>query len=237
VASIEGILRKWVGSREIEHPAESVFVVGLGRFGASVATTLMGLDVEVMAIDTDQGLVDEWADVLTHVRVANGTDVAMLTQLGVADFDAAVVAIGTGIEASILTTAALVDLGVKNVWAKAITNEHGRILTRIGAHHVVYPERDMGERVAHVVTGQVIDYFHLDDDFALAELKIPKSLAGVVLGSSGIRKQFGVTVVVVKPAGGQFGYADHETVLGEGGVILVVGPVEAVEKFTEFAAR
>src|SRR5680860_614543 len=124
------IFRKWVFDRELDHgvpEAESAFVIGLGRFGTALSTTLVGLGVEVMAIDRDQTLVDKWASHLTHVRVADGTSADVLRQLGAADFDAAVVAIGTGIEASILATAALADLGVKRIFAKAITEEHGRI--------------------------------------------------------------------------------------------------------------
>ncbi|MBN4047551.1 TrkA family potassium uptake protein [Acidimicrobiaceae bacterium AH-315-P05] len=217
--------------------ADSVFVVGLGRFGTAVASELVELDVDVLAIDTDQALVDEWVDHLSHVRVADGTDSSTLSQLGVTEFDAAVVAIGSGIEASILTTAALVDLGVKNVWAKAITEEHGRILQRIGAHHVVFPEREMGERVAHVVTGQVTDYFELDENFALAELAVPAALAGTRLGESGIRDRFDVTVVCIKPVGHSFTYATNQTVLGAGDVVLIAGEVEAVEKFAEYASK
>ncbi len=230
------LFRKLVDRQRTDgQSASSVFIVGLGRFGTAVASTLMELDVEVMAIDTDQDLVDRWAEKFTDVRRADGTSSSALAQLGVAEFDAAVVAIGTGIEASVLTTAALVDMGVRNIWAKAITNEHGRILTRVGAHHVVYPEREMGERVAHVVTGQVIDYFQLDDGFVLAELEVPSSLVGVSLAESGIRHDYAVTVVCVKPAGASFTYVSADTRLGAGDLMLVAGGVDDVERFADYA--
>jgi trk system potassium uptake protein TrkA len=216
--------------------AKSVFVVGLGRFGTALATSLVAMGVEVMAIDTDDGLVNEWSDKLTHVRLADGTSATTLTQLGAATFDAAVVAIGTDLEASILSTAALADLGVSNIWAKAITNEHGRILERVGAHHVVFPEKQMGQRVARVVTGQVLDYFLLDEGFVLAEVKAPKALQGKSLGESGVRRNFSVTVVCVKPSGGNFTYATAETVLGEGDLVLVAGTVNDTERFARFAS-
>jgi trk system potassium uptake protein TrkA len=216
--------------------AKSVFVVGLGRFGTSLATSLVAMGVEVMAIDNNEVLVNEWADKLTHVRMANGTSAATLTQLGAAAFDAAVVAIGTDLEASILTTAALADLGVNNIWAKAITTEHGRILERVGAHHVVFPEKEMGQRVARIVTGQVLDYFLLDEGFVLAEVKAPKTLLGQSLGDTGVRTNFSVTVVCVKPAGGNFTYATAETVLGEGDLVLVAGSVQDTERFARFAS-
>lgn len=211
--------------------AESVFIIGLGRFGTALGTTLMQLGKEVMAVDTDQALVDRWAEHFTHVRTADGTSVATLEQLGVRDFDAAVVAIGTGIEASVLSTAALVDLDVTQIWAKAITNEHGRILTRVGAHHVVYPEREMGERVAHVVAGQVIDYFELDDGFVLVEIGVPSEYVGVAVGDSDIRQRYDVTLVCIKPAGGAFTYVTPETVLGPDDLLVVAGMVDRVDRF------
>ncbi|MDH3755986.1 MAG: TrkA family potassium uptake protein [Acidimicrobiia bacterium] len=217
-------------------PAESVFVVGLGRFGASMASTLVELDIEVMAVDIDQKLVDHRADELTHVRLADATDSATLKQLGAAGFDAAVVAIGTGMEASILSTAALRDVGVDNIWAKALSDEHGRILERIGADHVVYPERQMGERVARLVTGHFLDYFQIDEGFVLAELEAPEELLGATLGDSDIRSRFGVTVVCVKPELSVFTYATVDTVPRKGDVLVVAGEVKAVERFLDFAA-
>ena len=123
-----------------------VLVIGLGRFGSAVAHELERLGFEVLGIDADAKLVQAHADVLTHVVQADTSDnVEVLLQLGAAEFDSAVVGIGSDVEASILTTAALVDVGIPNIWAKAVTASHGRILSRIGAHHVVYPEHEMGQ--------------------------------------------------------------------------------------------
>jgi len=195
----------------------------------------MDLDVEVMAIDTDPELVNKWAERLTHVRVADGTNPAVVEQLGVVHFDSAVVAIGSKIEASILTTSTLSDAGVQNIWAKAITSKHGQILERVGADHVVYPERQMGERVAHVVTGKLIDYVELDDGFVLVELVVPASLVGKSLGESAVRARFGVTIVCRKPRDGVFTYATSETVLEEGDLLVVASTVADAERFAEFA--
>lgn len=227
--------RDWIktlGEPEVPR-AESVFVVGLGRFGGALAQRLVALGVEVMAIDVNQELVDTWSERLTDVRLADGTNPTVLQQLGAAEFDAAVVAIGTSLEASILTTSALADLmNGPNIWAKAVTAEHGRILERVGAHHVVYPERQAGERVARVVTGQVLDYFPLDDGFVLVELAAPSKYVGVVLGDSDIRRHFGVTVVCIKHTGRSFTYATAETVLDAGDLLVIAGTVEDVERFT-----
>jgi len=178
-----------------------VAVIGLGRFGGAVAAEMERLGFEVLGIDGDGGRVQYYADMLTHVVQADATDETVLRQLGVPDFRHAVVGIGNDVEASILTTAALADLGVADIWAKAITRSHGRILERVGAHHVVFPEHDMGHRVAHLVGGRKIDWFLLDEDFAMVEAIVPNSLAGQTLGDLGIRARFGVTVVCVKPEG------------------------------------
>ena len=217
--------------------ASNVFVVGLGRFGVSLASTLVELDIEVLAIDTNQKLVDQWADKLTHVRRADGTSADTLRQLGAAQFDAAVVAIGTGVEASILTTAALIDVGVTTIWAKAITPEHARILTRVGANHVVQPEYEMGKRVAHQVTGEVIDYVTIDDGFVLAEIQAPEAFNGQLIKDLHVRDQYNVNIVSIKHAGARFTHASPDTVVTTGDIILVAGEVADVERFAHNASR
>ena len=130
-----------------------VVVIGLGRFGASLGRELCGHGSEVLGLDTDAHRVQRYADELTHTAIVDSTDVDALAQLGVPDFGHAVVAIGSDLESSILTTSLLSDFGIENIWAKATSRQHGKILERVGAHHVVLPEHDMGERVAHLVTG------------------------------------------------------------------------------------
>lgn len=124
------------------HPSrDAVVVIGLGRFGGAVAESLTELGHEVLGIDEDAAIVQSWADRLTHVVQADTTDGETLRRLGVQDFPRAVVAIGTDIEASVLTVLALTELGVPDIWAKALSGKHGRILERTGAHHVIYPMR------------------------------------------------------------------------------------------------
>ena len=208
-----------------------MLVLGLGRFGGAVASELVRLGFEVLGCDADGARVGALADELTHVVQADTTSELVLRQLGAADFRHAVVGIGTDIEASILTTAALGDCGVPNIWAKAVTVSHGRILERIGAHHVVFPEHDMGQRVAHLVGGRIIDWFQLDEEFAMVETVPPDDLIGVSLGEAGVRARYGVTVVCIKPAGGNFTYATAETVLQKGDVLVVAGPTTSAEAF------
>ena len=214
-------------------PSESqaVVVIGLGRFGTALAETLAGLGHDVLGIDEDPARVAALRDVLSHVSEADSTDPVALRQLGVADFDRAVVAIGGEVEASILTTAALVDLGIPDIWGKAMTAAHARILDRVGAHHVVFPEAQMGERIAHLVAGRMLDFLPIDSGFALVETMAPPPVQGRSLGELGVRSRYGITVVCVKPAGGQFTYATPETVLHDGDVVVVAGETLSARRF------
>ena len=208
-----------------------MIVIGLGRFGTSMARTLETLGSEVLGVDSRPDRVADLRDELTHVAEADTTDVRALEQLGAADFDRAVVAIGGAMESSILTTAALVDLGIGDIWAKAMTEQHARILELVGAHHVVFPEAQMGERVAHLVAGRMLDFLPLDAGFALVEATAPESMTGRTLGEIGVRAKYGVTVVCVKPVGGRFTYATPDTVLGPGDLIVVAGETDDAEAF------
>ena len=217
---------------KIEHRGE-IIVIGLGRFGSSLATTLIEMGHEVLGIDADEARVQQHAGVLTHVVQGDTTSETTLRQLGVADAVTAVVAIGADVEASVLTTGALVDLGVPNIWAKALTQPHGRILQRVGAHHVVFPEAEMGSRVARLLTGELIEYFALDDDFVMIETQVPRKLAGKKLGDTDLRSTYKVTVVCIKPEGQAFTYAESATLLGEHDLIVVAGHRGDIEHFAD----
>jgi trk system potassium uptake protein len=209
----------------------SVAVIGLGRFGTALATTLVEMGHDVLGVDSSPGRVADLRDVLTHVVEADSTDTVALEQLGLRDFERAVVAIGADIEASILTTSALVDLGTCEIWAKAMTRPHARILERVGAHHVVFPEAQMGERIAHVVAGRMLEFLPLDAGFALVEVEAPSTLLGRSLSELHLREKHGVTIVCVKPARGLFTYATPDTVLEAGDVVVVAGETKTAEAF------
>jgi trk system potassium uptake protein TrkA len=208
-------------------------VIGLGRFGGALAESLVALGHEVLGVDSNPKLVQSFANRLTHVIEADSTDIEAMRQVGVADFSTGVVAIGTDMEASILTTAVLVDLGIPRIVAKAITEPHGKILERVGAHRVVFPERDMGERVGHSLAGAMIDYFQLDPGFALVETAAPKEIVGKTLAQAEVRRRYGITVVCIKPQGGSFTYATPDTVVQEGDVLVVAGETKRAEAFGE----
>jgi trk system potassium uptake protein TrkA len=219
-------------ARSAKHEGQ-VLVIGLGRFGSAIARTLEALGHEVLGVDSRGRVVQELAGELTHVVEADSTSLEAMKQLGAGDFERAIVGIGTDLEASILTTGVLVDLGITNIWAKAVTVAHGRILERVGAHHVVFPEHDMGRRVAHLVTGRMIEFVQLDEGFALVELKPPKQIVGRSLADAQVRSRHGVTVVCIKPEGGSFTYATPETVPGPDDILVVAGETDKAEGFAD----
>jgi trk system potassium uptake protein TrkA len=164
---------------------------------------------------------------------ADTTDESVLSEIGISEFDAAVVAIGADIEASILTTSLLLQLGVPNVWAKANSQSHGRILEQLGAHHVVFPEYEMGKRVAHMVSGESLDYVTIDNDFVMVKAQVPESFHNQTLADLKVRTNYGVTVVAVTKGDGKYQPAFPETVLEAGDQIVVAGQVEPLDQFCQ----
>lgn len=222
-------------ARTSRNADSTAVVIGLGRFGKSLALELMSQSVEVLGIDEDPKTVQRLAGRLTHVVEADATNEEALRQLSVHEFDRAVVGIGSNLEASILTSSILVNFGVKDIWAKAITHSHARILAQLGVQHVVRPEHDMGERVAHLVRGRMLDYIEFDDGYAIVKTNPPASILDLPLGESRVRSKYGVTVVGVKRAGEDFTHATAETVVHDGDLIIVSGPDNGVERFSELA--
>lgn len=210
---------------------DNVVVIGLGRFGSAVAASLVHLGHEVLGIDEDAATVQRWSDRLTLAAQADATSAEALRQLGVRDFARAVVGIGSDIEASVLTVLALEEVGVRDIWAKATSAKHGRILERTGAHHVVYPEAAMGERVAHLVTGKMIDFIEFDDGFAIAKTSAPAESHGKTLSESALRSRYGITVVGIKRARFDFTYAKADSIVEPGDLLIVSGPTIKVERF------
>jgi trk/ktr system potassium uptake protein len=215
-----------------DRASDAVLVIGLGKFGSATATALARLGHEVLAVDADPQLVQEWSGTLTHVIEVDSTSLEAMRQVGADEFAMAVVAIGNDIEASILSTLVLEELGVKEIWAKAITPAHGRILERIGADQVVYPERAMGERVAHLLTGKMIDFIEFDDGFAIAKTYAPREAYGKTLGEVKLRSKYGITVVGVKGPHADFVHAIPDTKVHPGDMLIVSGRTDLVEKFS-----
>lgn len=216
-----------------EKPGEAppVVVIGLGRFGTSVARSLVRMGHEVLGIDEDMEQVQALAEELTHVVQADSTNAGTLRKLGIGDMAHAVVGIGSNVEASALTVVALTDVGCRDIWAKAVSPSHGRILERVGATHIIYPEAEMGERVAHLVTGKMIDFIEFDDGFAIVKTRTPRFMAGKSLAETDVRKAHGITIVGVKRPREPFIQAVPDTIVYMSDLLIVSGPIDKVESF------
>ena len=213
--------------------ADAVAVIGLGRFGQSLALELVDNGTEVLAIDARADVVQSLNGRLTHVVRGDATKEEVLRQLAIHEFDRVVVAIGSDVEASILVTSLLLRFKISHIWAKAVSEPHGTILEQLGVPHVVYPEKDMGKRVAHLVRGSMQDYIEIEPGFALIKTTVPQSAVGVPLGQSKVRTEHGVTVAAVKRAGQPWTYATETTVLENDDIILVTGPTRKAERFSQ----
>ncbi|MFP3357018.1 potassium channel family protein [Planococcus citreus] len=174
-------------------------VIGLGRFGGSIVRELIEQGADVMAIDKDHERVDEFASIATQAVVADTTDESVLKSLGVRNFEQVIVAIGENIQASILTTLMLKEIGVKKITVKAQNDYHAKVLHKIGADKVVHPERDMGIRIAHnILSNNVLDYLELSDEHSIMEIKANEKLAGYTLIELDIRAKYGINIVAIK---------------------------------------
>ena len=192
-------------------------VIGLGRFGSAVATTLAELGEEVVGIDSDEERVRQLAETVSHCVQLEATDIKALRQVGVQDVDCAVISIGENIEASLLVVMQVKELGVKTVIAKAVTDLHGRILQKLGVSRVIYPEREMAQRVAHsLVVPNVLDYIELSKDFSIVELPAPREFVGKSLKELELRPRYGLTLIAIK----------RKTGTGDGVVTIVSPPAD-----------
>ncbi len=177
---------------------KQVLVVGLGRFGMAVARTLYRMGDDVLAVDIDSQLVQSIADEVSHAVMADAADPDALRQLGVSDFDTAVVAIGTNVQASILTTLNLRECGCRYIVAKAITAQHAKILERVGADRVVFPEVETGIRVARTLTARAVrDYLDLGPGYGIAEIRLPASFVGKTLDEIALGERYKLTLIAV----------------------------------------
>ncbi|SDT21082.1 trk system potassium uptake protein TrkA [Paenibacillaceae bacterium GAS479] len=207
-------------------------VIGLGRFGSSLAKELVHLGHEVLGIDRSEELVDDMSSLLTHTVCADSTDEEALRSLGIRNFDCCIVAIGGDIQASIMTAILVKDCGVKKVVVKAVTELHGRVLEKLGADRVIYPERDMGIRVAHqLVSPNLLDYIELSSDYSVAELSVPQCLSGKTLADIDPRKRYGCSIVAVNKPNGVIIAPKAEQVLEEKDIMVIIGTNDGIEDF------
>lgn len=209
-------------------------VIGLGRFGTSVASALYNLGYEVLAIDADEERIQKFSEEVTHVVQADTTDENSLKALGIRNFDVVVVAIGEDIQANVLTTLLLKDLGVKYIVAKARNELHGKMLAKIGADRVVYPERDMGQRVAHnLVSTNVLEYIELSPVLSIVEITTPKALVGKSLAETNLRAKYEVNVVAIKRGEELIVPPLPDEKIKPGDILIFVGHTKGIQKLEE----
>ncbi|ERI09599.1 potassium channel family protein [Aneurinibacillus aneurinilyticus] len=214
--------------------SQSYAIIGMGRFGASVAQALYSMGYDVMVMDEDEERIQDHINIATHAVQADSTDEQALREVGIRNFDVVVVAIGADIQASILTTLILKELGVKMIVAKAQNERHGQVLYKVGADRVVFPERDMGLRVAHnLISPNVLDFVELAEEYSIAEVAASEAMDGKSLTELDVRARFGVNVMAIK-SGNSFNIAPSATdTIQEGDILVVIGHNDDLKKFEE----
>ena len=206
-------------------------VIGLGRFGASVARTLYTLGYDVLGIDSNEENTQTLADNLTHVVTADATDENTLKALGIRNFDVVIVGIGGDIQSSILTTIILKELGIKYLVAKAQNELHGKVLNKIGADRVVFPERDMGIRVAHnLISPKVLDFVEFSPDFNIVELAVIPMWYNKSLRELNMREKYGLNIIAIKTDENTNVSPKADDILKEGEILIVTGSKEDIIK-------
>ena len=207
-------------------------VIGLGRFGLSIATKLFESGQEVLGVDIDEERVEESHPFLTHAMIADSTDAEALKSIGIRNFDTVIVAIGDDIQASILSVLLVKELGVKKVIAKALNKLHGQVLKKVGADWVVHPERDMGIRVAHqLLSPNVLNFIEISKDYSVEEVKVPAKMSDKSLRELDLRAKYNLNVIAIR----------HDTEIDisplpdkkidQGDVLVVIGENHNLEKF------
>lgn len=208
-------------------------VIGCGRFGRSVATKLFDLGCEVMVVDQDYEIIQDISESVTFAVQADATDEATISNLGIRNFDVAVVAIGSDIQSSILVTLMVKEMGVKYVVAKAQTETHGKVLYRIGADRVVFPEREMGVRVANnLVTDNILDYIQLANDYSIVEILALDEWVGKSLKELNLRKNYGINVMAIKHFDQINANVQADDMIREGNVLVVIGTNKDINKIS-----
>lgn len=204
-------------------------VIGLGRFGSSLTRTLIANGHEVLAVDKDEHLVQEISSIATHALQADCTDESTLKEMGAGNFSHAIVAIGDDLQSSILVTLLLKELNVPKVTAKAKNDYHGKVLGKIGADQIVYPERDMAARLGkQLSSNNLIDYIELSPDYNLVELMAPLSMNGKSLKDLNIRAKYGCTIMAIKTKGKMNISPKAEDKIWTGDVLLIIGSNEDI---------
>ncbi|MED1749206.1 MAG: TrkA family potassium uptake protein [Bacillota bacterium] len=213
-------------------PKKEFAVIGLGRFGGSICKALSEEGLEVLAMDLNEDRVNEYAQIASHAVIGDSTDEAVLKNLGMRNFDHVIVAIGENIQASILTTIILKELGVKLVTVKAQNDYHEKLLNKIGADRVVHPERDMGKRIAHkIITNNVIDYLELSDEYGLIEVEAYGHLENQSLLDLDIRARYQINIVAIKRGKEVIISPLAHEQIQKNDILIVIGAMKDIARF------
>jgi trk system potassium uptake protein TrkA len=211
---------------------KQIVVIGLGRFGMAVARTLYQMGNEVLAIDVDAALVQDIVEDVTNAVITDTTDPDALRELGVADFDTAVVAIGSNVQASILTTLNLRECGCRYIIAKATSTQQAKILERVGADRVVFPEQETGVRVAHTLSSQArLDYLDLGPGYGIAVTPIPEALAGKTLAEMKLEDRSKLSVIAIVGGDGVLLHPRPDEPIQAGAFLVVAGKSQDLQPF------
>lgn len=213
---------------------KSFAIIGAGRFGSSLALTLSQMGHDVLVMDTDEQKIQALADKVTHALQADATNEHNIRTLGIANFDAVIVAIGVEMQASILTSLMLKELGAKYILAKARTEQHGKVLERIGVDRVVFPERDMGARLARQLTDtHVLDCIDLSPDYTVEELMAPEYMAGKSLQELDLRTRYGINLIAIR-SGERINISPLAgDVIKKGDLLIVVGKNKDLDRLLQ----
>ena len=211
---------------------KQIAILGLGRFGRALARTLVEMGHDVMGVDANEAVVEKMAPVLTNCVQADVMDEQTLLSLGVTNFNIVVVGIGNSdMQASIFTTLMLKEMGVEHVVCKVSSNKHARILLKLGADRVVYPERDMGMRFAHsIAQSDVLEFIELSEEYSMMEINAPKYLIGKSLKESDVRSKYNINIVAIKRGKKIMVNPSPDAVLEQGDVLLAIGETQALTK-------
>src|SRR3954469_15207523 len=211
---------------------KSFAVIGLGRFGGSICRTLSDEGFEVLAIDKNEERVNSYAMIASHAAVGDTTDESVLKSLGIRNFDHVIVAIGDDIQASILTTIILKELGVKNITVKAQNDYHEKVLLKIGADHVVHPERDMGRRIANnMISNSVLDYLELSDEHSIVEIVASHKIDRKSILDLDIRAKYGINIVAIKKRDEIIVSPQASEIIYENDILIVIGADVDINRF------
>lgn len=202
-------------------------VIGLGRFGTSVAKTLYSMGNDVLAIDMDEDLVQEISESVTHAVQLDATDENALKTIGIRNFDVAVVTIGANIQASVMVALIVKELGVKHIICKAHNDLHAKVLYKIGADRIIQPEKDMGVRVAHnIVSTNILDYIELSPEYSIMEIGAPKEWCGATLKELRLRSKYGINVMAIKKGQDVNISPAADEIIENNDVIVAIGSAE-----------